>query len=126
MLAGRTEERDVPHAPGHKFTFQTLSARQLDEAEQNQVRGAMRMMAGIDTSAMRQSLEGLQTQRNEADSYDKDTLVRYGVVAWTLEEPCDEENKGKLDARTRNWAAQVVVEMNVRPLASANGTDATS
>ena len=61
-----------------------------------------------------------------AAAYDKDTLVQYGVMAWSYAEACDDEAKKRLEAATREWAASVVVEMNVRPPVSASGSNGSS
>lgn len=117
MLAGRTERRDVPHEPGQWIEFRTLSGRQLDEAEEAQTRRAVKLVEGIDMSAVRAAADNQRTEGQQRDSYDKDTLIKYGVVGWSLDEPCDEVHKLSLDAQTRDWAVSVILEMNVRPLA---------
>jgi len=118
MLAGRIERRDVPHAEGQWIEFRTLSGRELDEAEELQTQRAMRMVAGMDLSAIRSAADAQTAEQR--DSYDKDALIKYGVAAWSLDDPCTEENKKMLDAQTRAWAVAVIVEMNVRPLASGS------
>lgn len=123
MLAGQTERRDVPHEEGW-FEFRTLSGRELDEAEAVLTRRTMDMVKGMDLTALRSNAAAQQTETR--DSYDKDTLIKYGVTAWSLDVPCDDANKAMLDAQTRNWAAGVIVEMNVRPLANGSDSGANS
>lgn len=128
MLAGRTERRDVPHEDGQWLEFRTLSGRELDEAEQAQMRRGMEMMTGINLSAMGDRATDLireaagEVGQKMEDSYDKDLLIKYGVAAWSADDPCTDENKERLDAATRAWAVSVIVEMNTRPLASDNGS----
>lgn len=125
MLAGRTEWREVPHEPGQKIEFRTLSGRELDEAEQEQTKRQMTLAKGWDAETIktiRAQATDTTVERASKDSYDKDTLIRYGIVAWSDDADCNEQNKALLDAATREWAIDVIVEMNVRPFRSANGS----
>jgi hypothetical protein len=124
MRAGRTERRDVPHEPGQWVEFRTLSGRELDEAEELQTKRAMRLVEGMDLSAIR-SAATTQTPE-QRDSYNKDTLVKYGVIGCSECEPCSDEDKLKFDGATRDWAASVVLEMNLRPLASGSASALSS
>lgn len=121
MLAGRTERRDVPHVEGQWVEFRTLSGAELDEADERQTEkflaryGKETLMAlSQQASGLSISQEALDQQRNQ--KYDKDTLVRYGIATWSLAEQCNDENKCRLDAQTREWAVAVILEMNTRPL----------
>ena len=129
MLAGRKERRDVPHEPEQWIEFRTLSGAQLDEAEEMQTQRSLAMVKGLDVSAVQaMSSQSSDQRREQAESqkYDKDTLVRFGVFAWSLGEPCTDENKALLDAETRDWAVEQILEMNVRPLATSSGSSETS
>lgn len=112
-LSGRVIGRkDVPHEAGEWFEFATISGMQLDEARQSSVREAMQLLSGGAT------LPNITQQPDAAppnpeDSYDKNILVKYGVVAWSYPESCDLTNKTLLDARTRDWAAHEVFAGNV-------------
>lgn len=120
MRSGRTERRDVPHEDGAWIEFRTLSGRELDEAEEVLTRRTMEMVKGMDLAALRTSADAQQAQKT--DSFDKDTLVTYGVIRCSECDPCDEVAKQQLDAQTRNWAVTVILEMNVRPMGELNGS----
>lgn len=120
MRAGRTERRDVPHEEGW-VEFRTLSGRELDEAEETKTKRTMRLVEGMDLSAIRSAAQTETVEQK--DSYDKDTLIRYGVIGCSECEPC--ENKD-FDSATREWAVSVILEMNVRPLASGSSSTGSS
>lgn len=128
----RTEEREVPHDPGNWFTFTNLGGPELDEADlQGTQRVAERMKAlpesiiaeGI---ARRREAGGTApTPEEEFIGYDKATLVKYGISAWRgpkCERSCTPEARADIDAKTMDWAARVVFEMNVRPLGEESGS----
>jgi len=127
-LVGKTERRDVPHEAGEWIEFRRLSGRELDEAEETQTRRSLAMVKGLDVGAMdimRQQAPPTAPSDPVA-SYDKDILVRYAISGWSYGEECINENKERLDAMTRDWAAAVVVEMNVRPLGEGSGSGGNS
>jgi len=108
---------DVPHEPGEWFEFQALTGAQLDNAERSASREAMKLLGGMEDSV----LEAIRKQQNDRvdtvateKSLDKDILIKFGVIDWSYDVPCDDENKGVLDAETREWAAAEVRRMNVR------------
>ena len=129
-LVGRTERRDIPGEPGEWIDFRKLTGGELDEAEAVQTHRSLSMVKGLDSAVM----SAIRTDPgvpvvavpDPASSYDKDTLVQYGVVAWSYSEPCDAEHKRLLEAATRDWAASAIVEMNVRPPGSASGSNGSS
>lgn len=127
MLAGRTERRDVPHEAGAWIEFRTLSGRELDEAEHE----VTKRQTALANNFTAETLQAIRAQadsvtRSPKDSYDKDTLIRYSISAWSLDEVCSDANKMRLDASTREWAIDVIVEMNVRPLALSSDSDSVS
>ena len=129
-LVGKTERRDIPGEPGEWMEFRQLTGGELDEAEAVQTHRSLSMVKGLDPAAM----SAIRTDPgvpvvavpDPAAAYDKDTLVQYGVVAWSYSEPCDAEHKRLLEAATRDWAASAIVEMNVRPPGSASGSNGSS
>lgn len=128
MLAGRKEKRDIPHEAGEWFEFQTLSGKQMEEAqaiERDRTLKQMRDM-GQDLIQAMQGRSGATETPAPVDFYDKETLVRYGVVSWSYPERCDDDNKALLDAATRLWAATAIVEMNTRTPGEATGSSVNS
>jgi hypothetical protein len=124
MRAGRLERRDLPHEDGAWVEFQTISGRQIDEAQEVKTKRTMRLVEGLDISTLRAAADTAKAE--ERDSYDADTLIKYAIVNCSECDQCTEESKQALDAATRNWAVDVILEMNVRPLASASGSGSNS
>ena len=129
-LVGKTERRDIPGEDGEWMEFRKLTGGELDQAEEVQTQRSLAMVKGLDPAAM----SAIRTDPgvpvvavpDPAAAYDKDTLVQYGVMAWSYAEACDDEAKKRLEAATRDWAASVVVEMNVRPPVNASGSNGSS
>ena len=132
----RTDEREVPHDLGNWFTFTNLSGPELDEADLQGTRRMSEQMKALPESvvaegmARRRETDGAQpTAEEEFAGYDKATLVKYGVTAWSgpaCERECTPETRAELDAKTMEWAARVVFEMNVRPLGEGSGSGDSS
>lgn len=123
MLAGRTEWRDIPFEPGSRFEFRTLSGRELDEAQEAATSKALQSFKALGAEL----IAAIQQQQRDttakaADSYDADTLIRCGLVAWSYEEPCNDEEKGRLDGRCRDWASAQIIEMNTYPEGEGQGS----
>jgi len=111
-----------------------LTGDELDEAD---LRGTERAgkQIGVMPESLASQLMGMADRNEPADNeaegqrfrgFAPGTLVRYGVVAWSYEIDCTDENKAYLDARTRNWAARVIYDMNVRPLGEAESSGPSS
>lgn len=125
MRAGEiSEPLTLPHEPEAWMTFRSLSGRELDEAEEALTRRTMEMVKGMDLAALRTTADAQKAEKT--DSFDKDTLVRYGVFGCSECNPCTEESKTTLNAPTRNWAVSVILDANVRPAGESNGSGGKS
>ena len=133
----RTEEREVSHEPGNWFTFTNLTGPELDEADLQGTRRMAEQMKALPESVVaegmarrREAAAAAQpTPEEEFAGYDKATLVKYGVTAWLgpkCERACTQEELARLDAKTMEWAARIVFEMNVRPLGEGSGSGDSS
>src|SRR3990167_1057019 len=58
--------------------------------------------------------------------YDVGVLIKYGLVGWTYPVECTEAAKGDLDLRTRDWARDAILHMNLRPKAEVGNSEASS
>src|SRR3972149_911108 len=104
-LVGRTERRDIPGEDGEWMEFRKLTGGELDQAEQIQTQRSLAMIRGLDSGAMSAiRSDPVVAQPEPAAAYDKDTLVQYGVVAWSYGEACEADAKKRLEAATRDWA----------------------
>src|SRR3972149_44221 len=97
----RTDEREVPHDLGNWFTFTNLSGPELDEAD---LQGRRRM-----SEQMKALPEGAGAEGGPG-----------------CERAGPPETRAELDAKTMEWAARVVFEMNVRPLGEGSGSGDSS
>ena len=142
-IAGkRTEEREVPHEPGHTFTFRTISGPQLDEADIEGTKRSAEKLGVMPTQLMTMAVDegrSRKAERDEFDGYSRVTLARHGIVSWrcpgggscgvcagSYGDPPTPELINQLDAKTLEWAARQVYEMNVRPPGEATGSDDSS
>lgn len=120
MLAGRTERRDVPHAPGEWVEFKTLSGLQMQRASDIKTERDTKAMAPMVAQWSEQTLARVQASEakktEKAPDYDTETLIKWGINAWSLDIPCTDENKVLLDGPTLAWAFAQIVEMNTLPL----------
>lgn len=122
-LVGKTTRKTIPHEPGAWIEFRELSGREMDEADRENTKASFLLFKDIDPAALKAAREGQQTAAADPrDGYDKDTLCKYGIVAWSYEEPCLPASVEKLDAQTRDWASSVILDMNLR----APGEDSAS
>lgn len=124
-----TKEMEIPHEPGHVFTFRNLSGPELDEAD---IEGTRRLAARMRRMPKETIEAGLRDdtphERDEVREYDWPTLLRYGVVAWRCpqgdapcgscrglyRQACNDENKAKADTGTLEWAARTIFEMSTQ------------
>lgn len=134
MFAGeQIEEREVPHEPNNFFTFRNLTGPELDEADIAGTRRVAEQMKLLPESLINQAMakdSGKEGEGDEFGGYDKVTLVKYGVQSWRGPKcdatNCDNEAKARLDARTLQWAARTVFDMNVRPEGEGEGSGSGS
>lgn len=113
-LVGKEKiKKDIPGESGEWMEFRELSGAELDEADRAATRRVIDMMQGVDLSSLKTPTEVDETKRRQA-AYDPDVLIQHGVVGWSYEEPCTPENKRLLTSATRNWARDVILDMNLR------------
>ena len=128
MRAGRVgSEVPVPHEDGAWMCFKILSARQLDEAELVKTQAQTDLQMDMANKMKPEALQAIRASATEGtatanieDSYDKATLIKYGVASCSECPDCTDDFKMDLDPRTRDWAVEQILEMNVRPLVSGN------
>lgn len=127
-----TERRDVPHEEGNWFEFRQLSWTQLKEAREARGKAALRSLrdtmetvGGETFAAMQKAQAGQQTGDADAatqsldDQYDRATLLRLGIHAWSYPEPLTEENIGRLDEATALWAMGCLLGIHVMSQAAS-------
>lgn len=120
-----------PDEPGVTFTVRRLSYRMLEEAEDAKRDKALGMMKSLDgitlpDSTPEQQAENERKARSPENKYDRATVLRHGITAWTYGEPCDEANKADLDDKTANWLFAVIIKQSTRSADEGEGSGSYS
>ena len=125
---------EVPHEPGQTIEIRRLSWPEMDEAlEENTTKqvNSMKKMGSELIEAIMSTQKDIGERREKRETklsdYDRGTLLRKAVVAWsyTYEQdtpdqkhkkgegiPCNEETIKGLDAKTAQWLAQQIYDRN--------------
>ena len=134
--------RDVPYEKGEAFTFRLLTGPEMDQAQEAEQRRQMRLLkdmspdlvdriinrGGKGTATLTDDQREMLSERgidpqvveecvrkeDRKEAFDKDVLIGFGLVGWSYDDECTPENRGRLDAVTRAWAASEIVTMNTR------------
>ena len=75
-----------------------------------------------------QSLTGLteaaKAKEEEAsEKYDKETLLRFGLVDWSYDVVCEASSIAQLDPKTYEWVIEEITRMNTHgPLAASSSS----
>ncbi len=119
----RTFEEEVPHDKGAVFTFTVLAGWQIDKARDKKKTLMLADIAAIGDAKLPEPSEDarrraeVEAAANILNAFDEETLVEYGLTAWTgsvySDTQCNKENRREIDARTRNWAARRIAEESV-------------
>lgn len=126
----KTPPTPVPHEPDAAFVFRKLAKKELREADEEDTRKKMAQQAAIKASmtaeeydaqvmAARARVATGEIVSNPRDGYDKDVLLKYGIVSWSGPGYDDEppvDPASQLDDETYDWAANLILDMNVRPV----------
>jgi hypothetical protein len=123
-----TKQVSIPHEEGEWFRFRMLSGKQLEEA-------ADRIQAKYLSTVKTIGMENIRAFQDEAtdeaepkaksdpsNAYEVDTILRYGVIAWSYQEKLSPQTLGDLDDVTRVWAMREILDLTLpKPEDSGNG-----
>ena len=113
----------IPHEAGAWFELRRLSHKQLKAARKEQqaedredakALGAEFIAAlsrGKDAD-IEKAQAAIERRRWRADQFDRDTVLRLGVAAWSYEVPLTGDALDQLDEETAKWAHEAIVEMS--------------
>ena len=128
LITGTAHKVYIPHeateADGgpHWVEIRKLSGSEMDEAQASRMDTLMERMGNL----MAQ-MNGMRTPSDNTDSdsvetrrqlYDPEVLIKHALVAWSYKVAIDGNPGAQLDAVTRDWLWNVIVEENTRPPAS--------
>ena len=108
------ERIDIPHEGGSWVELAPLTGAQMLEATNVAAKQAMSQISELDAKFVESIISSRSNQQasNTQDKYDGATLIKYCLVGWSYSEPCDEENKARLDAATYGWLVEEIITRN--------------
>lgn len=138
--ASATARVEIPGEPGEWMEFRQLGWHALAEAQKVRRRDAFdaQKEMGKDLFKMMQEIRAeMGDQADQADqavdvlqSYDLETLLRLGIMAWSYSEPVTEDTIKLLDPQTAEWAGRQIVGERVseeqRKNSSGSSTEPSS
>ena len=139
MLTNKIEPTkvNIPHEDGQWISFAPLSWSQLQEAGRQRRLSALAVYKDM-PSSMHDLLDKAQEEAKtaatetkdedsvaEADagaSYDKATVLKSSIKAWSYDDPVSPKNIDALDEQTAEWAFDTAVAMNTRSKSEGEGS----
>ena len=131
LITGTAHTVYIPHEASnddggpHWVEIRKLSGAEMDEAQASRMATLMERMGSLMTQ-----MSGIRTPSEDADKdtiesrrqlFDPDVLIGYALVAWSYTTSIDGSPGAQLDAVTRDWLWDVIVEENTRPPVSSPG-----
>ena len=112
-------EIEIPNEPGQWMKFRRLNARRIAECTEKRQMDSMQRMKALGKEGMELIRDAAGSRKDASpsdpvDSYDRDLLLKYGIVAWSYDAPLtelDSKDEG-LDAATSAWAAKEILRFN--------------
>ncbi len=124
MALFETDRVDLPN--GQWAKVKELSVGELREADQKGTEVAAAMMRllpeKIVESQMQKSRENALERIIRYEGYDPETLLKYGIIEWSFEEPCDHEHIAKLGAHHGEILGRRIFELSIFPVGEVEGS----
>jgi hypothetical protein len=114
IVTNITKRVEIPHEEGEFMEFKKLSWKQLESASEISSDALMvkiKNMGGDIVKALRET-----TQEQKADpkqGYDRESILRKGIVKWSYDAPVTPDNISDLDEETAAWAFKEILDMNL-------------
>lgn len=124
MLVDKTKVTRLEHPTedGAWVDIRSLTGAELDQASDVETRRVLKQFEDNLEALMKVSD---QRERKETaarkSSYDPDLLLSAAIVAWSEPVPVTPESIALLDAATRDWLWEEVVNRNTRPPKNVSG-----
>ena len=119
-----TDRVDLPK--GQWAKVKELSVGELREADQKGTEVAAAMMRllpeSVVESQMQQSKEQAIDRVIRYEGYDPETLLKYGVLEWSFEEECNQENIAKLGNQNGEILGRRIFELSILPVGEVEGS----
>ena len=124
-----TEQISIPHEDGQWIQFRRLSWLEMVEAAETAERRSVKKMTQFGsevvgaiiakhekTAAATADTDGdgdtTPTKAPTVGSYDRESLLENGIVAWSYEEKVSPKAIKQLDAETARWAAEQIFDLS--------------
>ena len=124
-----TEQVPIPHEDGHWMQFRRLSWLEMVEAAETAERRSVKKMTQFGSEAVGAIIASHEktaaatadtdgdgdttpTKAPTVGSYDRESLLENGIVAWSYEEKVSPKAIRQLDAETARWAAEQIFELS--------------
>ena len=124
-----TEQVPIPHEDGHWIQFRRLSWLEMTEAAETAERRSVKKMTQFGSEAVGAIIASHEktaaaTADTDGDgdttpakaptvaSYDRESLLENGIVAWSYDEKVSPKTIKQLDAETARWAAKQIFELS--------------
>lgn len=116
-------EQDESNGGPHWVEIRKISGSELDEAAQvkqlavlRRVGSLIKDMQGVkppeDTEEERLRKNTLEVRR---ETWDPEVLIKYALISWSYTDTLPDNPATVLDAFTRDWLWETIVEENTRP-----------
>lgn len=114
-----TTRREIPHEPGEWMVFQLLSWRALQEARDTRQAAALKSISGVadvvrELQSARTSVEVQAAEVDPLTEFDRGTLLRKGIKAWSYPPEPTQQTIDELDEQTAVWAAREILSLHTR------------
>lgn len=122
LTSSLTKTIEIPNEPGQTITIRKLSHYQLMMAVDAMEDRSLSRFGKIADVAQRlpQSADERDRARAEAEKpenkYERATVLRAGITAWTYAEPVSETTIDDLDEETAAWAFGEIMALSVRSI----------
>jgi hypothetical protein len=115
-------ERDESNGGPHWVEIRKISGSELDEAAQTRQLSVLQRMGSLikdmqgvkapdDTEEERLRKNTLEARR---ETWDPEVLIKYALVSWSYTDTIPDNPGAVLDAVTRDWLWETIVEENTR------------
>jgi len=126
LIQGTAHKVQVPHEQTeenggpHWVEIRKLSGSEMDEASQAQTQGILDRMGDMIGSLSSTTPPTMTDEEKNSllvrrATYDPEVLIRHALVSWSYHEDKGPDPGSQLDAVTRDWLWETIVDENTHP-----------
>ena len=125
MFAGEKTKHYLPWDDDSWIEFQSLTGEQIAQAKTAGLKALMGLMSGMDEKLIKMMREGSEGGGGADADPDGATLLRFAVSDWSDEREVTPAEIAGLDAKTFDWAIEIVKATIERPAGEGSGSEAS-